>query len=138
MGINILMKRNFTVLIVAVIMIAFASCKDTEASDVQHIEEMKDTIFKTFPTVVGITIRVEESSQLYVTIGDAHLYKADDVARQKEANRIGVIALHIFGKDNELEKGKLTVTKNEHTEEENPADGITTNINLDSLRKSNP
>jgi hypothetical protein len=132
------------------------ACSDGEADNMQHIETMRDSIFKTFPTVAGITIRVNDGQHLHITVGDAHLYGASDAVKQQEANQMGLMAIRIFSKnnkqnenkmqqmlqrifgngDNTLHDGKLTITKNEHTEEEDPADGITININLDSLRKS--
>lgn len=153
---------NKCVAIIAVMIVSMSvlmsSCSDEEASNMRHIEAIRDSIFKTFPTVASITIRVEDAENLHVTVGDAHLYAADDNAKKNVANKIGRMALGIFGKKepqketsfmamlkhrifgdgNMLQNGKLTVTKNEHTEEEYPADGISVNINLDSLRQSKP
>lgn len=153
---------NKYIAIIAFVMVAISvltsSCGDVDEANMRHIEAMRDTIFKTFPTVASITIRVEDAENLHVTLGDAHLYAASDNAKKKEANKIGRMALGIFGKKepqkgndfmamlrrrifgggNMLQNGKLTITKNEHTEEEYPADGISVDINLDSLRQSKP
>ena len=128
------MKKLFLPAIIALI-VAISSCKD-ETSYMPQEAQMKDSIFKAYPTTVAsITIQVLDKTQLNIVLGGARLYAADADKKQQMANDLGLMALRIFGKDSYLKTGRLIITKDERNSSENPPDGITTNINLDSLTK---
>jgi len=111
-----------------------ASCQD-ETSYMPQISQMKDSIFKAYPTTVAsITIKVEDKTRLNVVLGGAELYKQPADKRQQMGNDLGLMAIRIFGKDSYLKIGKLMVTADERNSSEAPADAITSDINIDSLK----
>lgn len=124
------MKSLFFVVIAGIFAVTMLGCKD-DASYMPQIEQMKDSVFNTYPTVGAITIKVENRSFLKVVLGDANLYKAGPEVKQKEANELGLMASRIFGKGNELRTGTLIVTKDVKNSSEQPADGIATPINIE-------
>lgn len=127
--------RN-AVLIISLFTIVMCSCKD-ETSYEQQITQMQDSIFKAYPaSVAAIHIKVEDKTDLNIVLGGQELYKSTPEKRQEMANNIGLMAIHIFGKDSYLRTGKLVLTKDEHNTSDAPADGIISGINIDSLKKS--
>lgn len=110
------------------------ACKDPDASDMTQINAVRDSIFKVYPTVGSILIKVEDRTSVKVILGDSHLYTATVQHRQEEAQEIGKIVLHAFGKDTYLDKGVLLVTQNERNSEEAPADALSTPIDIKVLK----
>lgn len=96
---------------------------------------MKDSIFKNYPTVNSVTIEVKESSILKVTLGDKHLFNGTNADRQKTANEIGMMALRIFPKNNDLDVGQLLVSDDEKNVQIDEAKAEKTDIRMDSLRR---
>lgn len=130
------MKETSLILLILIAALAVPSCKNMEeGTDMVQIQQLKDTVFKSYPTVASIFVDVAERKDLVVVLGDAKLYKMPIDAQQHEANEIGILTLRLFGKDNSLEKGKLIVTKDLKNSKENPDDGIIIPINIDSLKK---
>lgn len=129
------MKTLNTILAALFTVSLLASCKSTDTSYMQYNEQMKDSIFKAYPTVNSVTIEEEDGAVLKVTLGDAHLFSASPADRQKVANEIGMMALRIFPKDNNIDKGQLLVSKDEKSVEVNASQAQKCDINIDSLRK---
>lgn len=114
--------------------IALMSCKDR--SGISHMEQMtvmKDSIFSAYPSVAGITINVQNGDLLVITLGSGKLAAASEAERRKIAGELGAMTLRLFGKDSGIEKEKLIITPNEHNTEAEPADGLVTHFNIDSL-----
>jgi hypothetical protein len=146
-----MMKKILPLAIVAAIAISMTACKDEE-SNMAQMETMKDSIFKAYPSVASVNIKVEEHTNIHITLGSKKLAKDDEAARRQLANELGVMALRIFNKsDNnestnnvinaldksdELEKGTLTITPTESNIKIDPEDGVNTPINIDSLKKA--
>jgi hypothetical protein len=120
---------------IAIAIILFSSCQD-EASYMPQIEQMKDSIFATYPTVGAITIKVEDRSNLKIVLGDEQLFKAPQATKIKEAGELGQMAVRIFGPNSFLHTGQLVVTKDVHNSSETPGDGISTPINIDALKQN--
>lgn len=121
--------------LIALLVIAFSACKEAdESTHMAKMDEMKDSIFKAYPTVAAVTMNVQNETLLIITLGDKHLYKATDAGKQKTAIDLGLMTLRIFGNDNSFNKGKLIVTPNERNDKAEPEDGIVTMINIDSLK----
>ena len=114
----------------------FSSCKDNDESNMQYEEQMKDSIFKYYPTVASITIKVKERSEIDVILGSAQMFEKTDAERQQTANEMGMMALRLFPKDNNLDRGQLFVSKDEKSMDVNLAEAKTSKINIDSLRKA--
>jgi len=127
------MNRLFLVSITFIIF--FAACKDDEGSHMAYMEKIKDTVFKSYPTVAGVTVKVsDDGKEISIVLGDKHLYNASPETQQKEANDVAAMALNIFGKDNLLKKGTVIISKDEKNEQPAATDSKTIIINLDSLK----
>jgi hypothetical protein len=130
------MKNTITLLFITTATLFISSCKDTETSYTQYSEQMKDSIFQSYPTVAGITIEIKDRTQLDITLGSADMFTKSDAERQKTANELGMMALRLYPKDNSFEKAQLIVSKDEKSEHVNIAESKISNINIDSLRKA--
>jgi hypothetical protein len=129
------MKNTIALLSITSALLFLSACKDSETSYTQYSEQMKDSIFKYYPTVAGITIEVKDRTQLDITLGSADMFSRSDAERSKTANELGMMALRLYPKDNSFEKAQLIVSKDEKSEHVNIAESKISNINLDSLRK---
>jgi hypothetical protein len=98
------------------------SCHD-EVSNTENIEHLKDTLFKTYPAMAGVSVEVEEWHELNVVVRSKQLYNTSTENKQKVTAEIGQIAQAVFGTNNELDKGQVIFTKNERSTEMKPADG---------------
>ena len=129
--------KNILAIAVACIYIIGTGCKDTSESNMQYIGEMKDSIFKAYPTVASITIEIKDGKMLDVTLGDVQLFKAGDAKRQQTANEMGAMALRIFpNKGNDIDKAEIVVSDDEKNVTIDRSTAKITGVNIDSLRKS--
>jgi len=103
----------------------------------QYIGQMKDSIFKAYPTVASITIEIKDKRTLDITIGDKHLFKAVPAKQQQEATEMGIMALRLFPKNTDIDKGELVVSDDEKSTVVDRTTATIIPINIDSLRKSN-
>jgi hypothetical protein len=103
---------------------SLTACRD-EFSDMASIKRMEDTLFKTYPTMAGVSVEVNEHHELNVVVRSAQLYSTDGENQQKVASEIGAMAQNVFGTNNELDKGQVTFTKDERSTDMKPADGKT-------------
>lgn len=129
------MKKSLLVAIACIYIIG-SGCKDTTESNMQYIGDMKDSIFKTYPNVASVTIEVKDNKTLDVTLGDVQLFKATDIKRQQVANELGQMALRIFPKNTEIEKGEIVISDDEKSTVIDRSNAKIVAINIDSLRKS--
>ena len=132
-----MIKRIFLPAIVVLFFVLMSSCGE-ESSYMPQIAEMKDSIFKAYPTTVAsILIDVDNKTKLNIVLGGEALYKTEADKRQKMANDLGLMAVRIFGKDSYLKTGQLVITKDEKNSLVTPPDGLSVPINIDSLKKVN-
>jgi len=121
--------------IIATMIVAISSCKD----DVDYTpfeNTMKDSIFAAYPTSVGsVRLHATDKTDLRIVLGGQKLYATPPQDRQKMADDLGKMAIRIFGKDSYLRTGVLVLTKNEQNTEDSPADGISTKIDIEALKK---
>ncbi len=129
------MKSITTLLAISACILFLSACKDNSESNIQYEEQMKDSIFKYYPSVASITVGVKENTELSITLGSVDMFSKTDDAGRKTANELGMMALRLFPKDNSLEKGQLIVSKDEKSDHVNVAEAKVYNINIDSLRK---
>jgi hypothetical protein len=131
------MKITFALIAVVMMCALLPACKNMEeGTDMAGIQQMKDSVMAHYANVGSIYVDVKDRKDLVVVLGDAVLYGSSADQKAKTANAMGLMALRMFGKDNQLEKGSLVVTKDIKNSVENPTDGITVAINIDSLRKA--
>jgi hypothetical protein len=64
------------------------------------------------------------------------MYALSDDERQKEAVAVGAMALRIFGEGNFLKTGRLVFTKDVKNTLDAPADGLVSDMKIDSLKKA--
>ncbi len=128
------MKKLLVPVILLVVFAAMYSCNDEE-TDSANMQQLQDSINVYYRTAEAIHINPEDRENLIIVLGDKSLYAAPQDVKQKEATDIGTMALRIWGKDSYLKKGRLVVTRDTRNTSNEPADGITTNINIDSLKK---
>jgi hypothetical protein len=128
------MKKIFLLPIVGIALLA--SCDDG-TSHMAYMEQIKDTVFKTYPTVAGVTVKVsDDAKDITIILGDKHLYEAPIEMQQKEAYDVSIMALHIFGKENTLKTGSVIISKDEKSEQPDVANTKIITINIDSLKKA--
>ena len=127
--------KKFLLPILAVAIVAISSCKD-EADYLPYESAMRDSIFSAYPTTVAsIHLHATDKTDLRIVLGGQKLYTSAQEERQKMADDLGRMAIRIFGKDSYLKTGVLILTKNEQNTLDTPADGISTKINIEALRK---
>ena len=112
-------------------------CKEGgSGSHMQQMSDMKDSIFKDYPTVAAVTINIQDERLLVVTLGSKRLAvkSADD--RQKMAGDVAAMAIRLLGKNSGVQQEKLIITPNERNDQAEPADGLVSSYNVDSLQKA--
>jgi len=128
------MKKLLIPLVVLLVIAGMSACNDEE-TDSQNVQQLYDSIGVYYPTAQAIRINPLDRENLIVVLGDLSLYNAQPEVRQSAATKIGSIAMGLWGKHSYLKKGSLVITRDVRNEKNDPADGITTPINIDSLRK---
>ncbi|HRO43897.1 MAG TPA: hypothetical protein PL009_13755 [Flavipsychrobacter sp.] len=105
-----------TLLLTALAFSCFASCDLDPKNHTAQIQEMEDTLFKSFPTVnrVSVEVRNDFGKEINITLGDAELYTASENERQKVVDQTTQITGHIFAED-KIETGKVIFVKEENT-----------------------
>jgi len=129
------MKKLLTLIFIGLIG-AMPSCKEMNDND-GKTQIVQDSLINVFPTWQALKIKIDDNrTEMNIIIGDAAFYKASPEVKNQKAIELGKMVLRIYGKDNYLEKGNLTVTKDIHNTSETPADGITVPINFSELKKA--
>ncbi len=122
--------------VIACSFIAFISACHSE-SDMQANQRLTDSLFARYPGKVGaIRINPENRENLVVVLGAPAFYGTSAEDKKQQAVEIGVLALGIFGKESYLKTGRLVITRDVNNTADNPADGISTDMKLDSLIKA--
>ena len=114
------MKNLRSLLVVAAATLLF-SC-DEPVDNTASIKRMEDTLFKSYPTMAGVSVEVKANSELNVVVRSAQLYSTSPENKQKVSAEIEAIAQSIFGMNNELDKGQVIFTKDERNTDMNPPD----------------
>lgn len=81
-----------------------------------QIQQMEDTLFKSFPTVnrVSIEVRNDFAKEVNVTLGDMELHGAPEEKRIEVVEKTTALVRHIFSGDN-VERGNVIFVKEENT-----------------------
>lgn len=126
------------ILPITVALIAAASCKETayQGINMDQVRQLEDSI----PTLIkGVstihTIQNSDYTNVTIIIGDVPFYSASPEVKQEAANRVGLALLRILGKENNISKATLVVTQNVKDNNDNPPDGIKTEIDIEALKK---
>jgi hypothetical protein len=120
----------------ALCVLALFSCSEPKEINMGQIHQLEDSIAKAVPTVSTIHTFVKGRSTLIVILGDVSFYKSGEAKKQEKAIEVGAMALRIFGPENGITKGQFIITKVLDNTQEIPADGIKTDMRIDSLQKA--
>lgn len=120
-------KFSLLPLLVFFAFFGFTACQD-EYSDMEAIKRMEDTLFKSYPTMAGVSVEVKAHRELNVVVRSAQLYSTNGENKQKVSNEIGTIAQAVFGTNNELDRGQVIFTKDERSTDMKPKDADTYSI----------
>ncbi len=103
------MKHIFTGLAAATLLLSLHSCnmKEMTPNDTNN-EKLKETVFKNYPTVNYIGVKVNEDREnIMVTLGDKELFGADAAKQQQVADEIGQTVAPLYEPNNYLKKGTV-------------------------------
>lgn len=114
------MKNLRLVLALATSTLLF-SCQD-EVNNTESIKRMEDTLFKSYPTMAGVSVEVKANKELNIVVRSAQLYSTSTENKQKVSTEIQDIAESVFGTNNELDRGEVIFTKDERNTDMNPPD----------------
>ena len=130
------MKQLLGAIVIASALFTMPSCKDMEENDGKTVI-LYDSISTVLPTTQAIRAHVDDDkTRMRVVVGDLNFYNATPAEKTKKAEELGKMILRIYGPNNLLEKGSLTVTKNIRNSEDEPKDGITVPIDFEGLKKA--
>jgi hypothetical protein len=117
--------------------IALTSCnglKEQKPLTTDQVHAIEEGIPKIIPTVTLINTRQgDDHSKLKIILGDPTFYNANDDEKRSKAIEVGKMVLQAVGVENTLSEGKLVITKDVKNQSEDPADGISLDMKLDSL-----
>lgn len=128
------MKKSISLLGIAAVLLV-SSCKEGNDNDGKTVI-VQDSLVNVIPTWQALKVKIEDNrTEMKIIIGDPAFYALSPEEKAKKANEVAQMVLRIYGKGNYLEKGKLIVTKNARNTEEEPADGISTPLDFEGLKK---
>jgi hypothetical protein len=114
------------------IMLGIVSCNEPRIIEMEEVHKFEDGIPAIIPTAASVQTRIEKNVDLKLIVGDPKFYNASPAEMRQAAINAGQLALATFGKD--IEKGVLIITKDLKNHPQNPADGIITDMKIDSLK----
>ena len=127
--------KKYAILLPAFVL-SLSACKEAGDNSL-GMKQMEDSLYKRYPTVNFVGVEVVENSNVNITLGDKQLYAASEDKRRKIVDELGPLIIQIFDKGNWLNKGQVKFVKVE-TQQEVIKDSMVYNINLDSLKKTQP
>lgn len=116
----------------ALFILVVVSCNEPRIIEMEEVHKFEDGIPAIIPTAASVQTRIEKNVDLKLIVGAPKFYDASPAEMKQAAIKAGQLALATFGTD--LEKGVLIITKDLKNHPENPADGIITDMKLDSLK----
>ncbi len=128
------MKHTLLLATLVSAMVWLSSCKE-QVSNTENIARMEDTVLKSFETVNGISIVVNDFEDVAVTLRDKELFNEAEDKQQDVTNKIAQMTVHIFSKDNHLKNGKVIFVENETSVNDKDAVKKTYDMHLEQLAK---
>ncbi len=116
----------------SIVILGVASCNEPRIIEMEEVHKYEDGIPAIIPSAASVQTRIEKNLDLKLIVGAPDFYEASPSEMHQAAIRAGQLALATFGKD--IEKGVLIITKDLKNHPENPADGIVTDMKIDSLK----
>jgi hypothetical protein len=131
--------KNILLLLLSVSSVVFINgcgLKEQKRIEMTQVQQMQDSIPKIIPGVRSIhIIQDDDYSKVMIIVGTPSFFDANDDRKQQSAINTGAMVLHVLGADNSLSKGTLVITKKDMDTKEVPADGISIDMKIDSLKK---
>jgi hypothetical protein len=131
------MKKLIPFAILSLLIFA-ASCglKEQKKITTDQSTQFEDSIPHIIPSARSIhTMQNDDITKVTIVVGDPSFYTSDPAAKQQAAIRVGLMVLHVLGPDNNLNTGTFAVTKKDDNNDKLPADAITADMKIDSLKK---
>jgi hypothetical protein len=115
-----------------------ASClKEQKKITMTQVAQIEDSLLKgqIIPSTTFVhLLQDDDYTNVTVIIGNARLYKDKDKISQA-AVRAGLMLTHVLGPDMTVSKASLVISLNDPNEDKVPADGISADMKMDSLKK---
>jgi phage-related minor tail protein len=110
-------------------------CKEAKDVSMANLHRIMDSVAAAIPGGVAIDAKIEQQRNLKIIFSNAAAYNATAAGRHKLAIKAGKIAMSIIGPGTEVKTGKLILTKEMPAAawDKDPADGIVTDMRIDSL-----
>lgn len=117
-----------------------SSCDETDDAskriNVTHTTQFEDSIPNIIPGTRSIhTLQDNDYKKAMIIVGSPSFYAASADDQQRAAVRTGQMVLHVLGAEGKVEEAKLVITKLDNNENKAPADGISLDMKIDSLKK---
>jgi len=109
------------------------SCKE-EMSYSAKMPALRDSIFAAYPSVASVIINVD-NHDLQIALGSKQLAAQPAILKQKTIEDVGRMALRIFGPENRISAGRVTITSNEDNNKPEPSEGTSASLSISSLKK---
>lgn len=115
------------------------SCEERKEIDMGQLYDYQDSLAKIVPTASSVQAKVErdnmtEAIHLKAIVCVGGFYDASPEQLQETARKAGEMAISVFG--NGIDRGQLILTKIQRDHDEDPADGIKTDMGIKSLKKA--
>jgi len=132
--------KNLVLSVAALSVLLYTSCAEKEAKriDMNQVAQFEDSTSHIIPGTQSIhTLQLEDPTEFKLIVGSPSFYTADADKKQAAAIRTGLMVLHVLGPDNSIKNATLVLTKkdNDNQEKRIPADGISLDMKIDSLKK---
>jgi len=130
-------KKLLALLGIAFSAFVFFSCKEITEVSMEQIHQLQDSVARIVPGAGAVDIKVVGQTELKVIVS-APAFCAESPDKIKMAAlKTGEKAMLVFGPDNAIKTGKLILTKENRQSawDKDPADGIVTDMKIDSLRE---
>lgn len=117
-----------------------SSCDETDDAskrmNLTHTTQFEDSIPNIIPGARSVhTIQDNDYKKAMMIVGSPSFYAASADDQQRAAVRTGQMVLRVLGTEGKLEEAKLVITKLDNNENKAPADGISLDMKIDSLKK---
>lgn len=134
---NASMRKLLLGLTLSVGIFAIPSCKEEVSKDAQVNAMLNDSISTILPACQSFRSHIgDDHTSILVVDGDLSFYDATPEVKTQKAEELGKMILRFYGKDNKLETGTLTVTRDTRNTIDEPKDGISIPIPIAALKKA--
>jgi len=133
------MRKVFIPVATTIIAVMLASCnamKEPKQMTIDQKNAIEDSLPKIFPTAVTLHTIQDEDYNIKLVIGDAKFYPSSPAQYQAAAIRTGAMLINVLGADCGVRKATLVITKDTRNNVEDPKDGISTDMKIDSFEKA--